>query len=143
MKNHAINIADQFGTPLYIYNEAALRQAANECLAFNADFGLTVRFAMKANPNRSILQLFHSMGIQIDASSGYEAERAMLAGIPAENILLTVQEIPENFQELINAGVEFNACSLHQLEAYGQLERRPNTVSIRINPGKAAANFQE
>jgi diaminopimelate decarboxylase len=60
------------GSPLYAYSVEKLDQAANACLAFPNAFGLTVRYAMKACPNGSILKFFNSKGIHIDASSGYE-----------------------------------------------------------------------
>ena len=63
---------DAVGSPLYAYSKEALSNAADECLAFPNAYGLTVRYAMKASPNKSILQLFSKKGIHIDASSGYE-----------------------------------------------------------------------
>jgi diaminopimelate decarboxylase len=64
---------------------------------------------MKACPNSSVLKYFNSRGIHIDASSGYEVRRAMAAGIPAENISLSSQELPEDFVDLVNMGVKINA----------------------------------
>lgn len=130
-----LELQRQFPGPMFVYSETLLREAAQRALAFQSPHGLTVRYAMKANPNRTILQLFHSMGVQIDASSGFEAQRAMLAGIPGKNIMLTAQECPENLHELVNAGMKFNACSLSQLCRYGELFPGTN-VSVRINPGK-------
>ena len=131
-------LAQQYGTPLYVYDEKEILNRAKQVLAFQSPFGLTARYAMKANPNRAILRLYQKLGIQIDASSGFEATRAMLAGIPGKNILLTSQECPQNLNELINQGVEFNACSLHQLEQYAKLENRPSGLTVRINPGKGS-----
>ncbi len=65
---------------------------------------------MKACPNSTILKYFASRGICIDASSGFEVKRAMTAGgIPAENISLSSQELPEDFADLIKLGVKINA----------------------------------
>ncbi len=142
MQPNYFSIAETFGTPLYVYDEAKLREFAQNTLAFKAPFGLTVRYAMKANPNQSILRLFNAMGIQIDASSAYEALRAISAGIPGSQILFTTQEPPkpEVLKQLIAQGMEFNACSLHQLELYGSLF--PNSqVSLRINPGEGSGEF--
>ena len=109
----ASTIRDRFQTPVYVYDERTLRQQAASALAFPNSFGLTVRFAIKACPNAAILkvihnslqiytyilltlitrikvmqicQLFHSMGVHFDASSGYEAMRAIRAGIPPSHI---------------------------------------------------------
>ncbi len=136
----AEKIRDEFGTPVYVYSELLLREAAEQVLALPAPFGFTPRYAMKANPNRTILKLFDSMGLEIDASSGYEAERAMKAGIAPQKIQLTAQELPKNLKDLVELGVFYNACSLHQIEAYGRLF--PGTeMAVRINPGVSGAGF--
>ena len=97
------------GTPLYAYSMEKLNENADACLAFPNAYGLTVRYAMKACPNGSILKLFHKKGIHIDASSGFEVRRAMANGIPAENISLSTQELPADFAELVDMGVKVNA----------------------------------
>jgi diaminopimelate decarboxylase len=97
------------GTPLYAYSLAKLEESADACLAFPNAYGLTVRYAMKSCPNSSILKYFNSRGIHIDASSGYEVRRAMAAGIPAENISLSTQELPQDFADLVKLGVKVNA----------------------------------
>lgn len=97
------------GSPLYAYSIPVLQENADKCLAFPNAYGLTVRYAMKASPNAAILQLFNKKGIHIDASSGYEVRRAISAGIPAENISLSTQELPADFAELVDMGVKMNA----------------------------------
>jgi len=89
-------------------------------LAFPNAFGLTARYAMKASPNAAILKIFNQAGLQIDASSGHEVRRAIAAGVPAANISLSTQELPADFAELYELGIEINACSLSQLERFGQ-----------------------
>ncbi len=127
-------IQTEFGTPLFVYDERTLERRAREVLAFPNAFGLTARFAMKSLPNAAVLRLFHRLGLRIDASSGYEAERALRAGIPAADIQITAQELPKDLEGLIRQGCAFNACSVLQLNEYGRLF--PNTeVSVRVNPG--------
>jgi len=139
----AIEVAG--GTPLYAYSLEKLDAAANACLAFPNAYGLTVRYAMKACPNQAILNFFHSKGIHIDASSGFECRRAMAAGIPAENISLSTQELPEDFAELIDMGVKLNACSVSQLERFAaHYKGNPNVkVGIRVNPGVGSGGFSK
>lgn len=133
-EDRANALAEEFGTPIYVYDEKTLRANAEACLAFPNAFGLTVRFAMKACPTAAVLKLFHSMGLHFDASSLYEVRRAMLAGVPAEKISLSTQELPADFAEVLARGVKFNACSLDQLARYGQAF--PGTaVGVRFNPG--------
>lgn len=133
-------IAERFDTPTFVYSEEILRAQASEVLAFRSAFGFRARYAMKANPHRRILQLFNTMGLHVDASSGNEVNRAIKAGVPAHNILLTTQELPHDFSELTERGVQINACSLHQLNRYGV--QHPGTeVSVRINPGVGSGMF--
>lgn len=129
----AQDIAQNSGTPVFVYHEATLIDRAHKALSFKAPFGLTVRYAMKANPLAAILRIFNSLQIHIDASSGFEAHRAISSGIPADHIMITSQQLPDDLKELVELGVLFNATSIHQLETYGKLF--PGTpVSVRINP---------
>lgn len=132
-------IAAEYGTPTYVYSRARLEAAADACLAFPAPFGHTVRYAMKALPNATVLRIFADKGLHIDASSGFEAERALRADIAPERIQITAQQIPDNLQELIQRGCLYNACSLHQLRHYAELFPE-GRVSVRINPGKGSGH---
>jgi len=134
-------LAATYGTPLFVYSEAELLKRAKQALAFPNTHGITVRYAMKALPTAAILRLFDAQGIHIDASSGYEAERAMIAGIAPGHIQLTAQEMPANLADLLDQGVLFNACSLRQLERFGEL-RPGQEVSVRINPGLGSGHSQ-
>ena len=133
----ARRIAADFGTPVYVYDKKILLANAMTALAFPNAFGLNVRYAMKALPNAAILQLFHTAGLEIDASSGYEVQRALAAGISARNISLSTQELPDDFAELYKLGIEINACSLNQLERFGQAFPGQR-VGLRFNPGKGS-----
>lgn len=97
------------GTPFYAYSLDKLNENADACLAFPNAYGLTVRYAMKACPNGTILKIFNKKGIHIDASSGFEVRRAIANGIPPENISLSTQELPHDFAELVDMGVKLNA----------------------------------
>jgi len=97
---------------------------------------------MKASPNGSILKYFLSRGICIDASSGFEVRRAMDYGVPAEKISLSSQELPQDFAELVKMGVKINACSISQLERFGQaFPNCSQKVGIRVNPGVGSGGF--
>ena len=124
----------EHGTPVYVYDQATLEAQAREALSFPNAYGLTVRYAMKALPTAAIIRLFSDQGLHLDASSGFEAARALRAGVPADHILVTAQQAPDNLKELLDQGVLFTACSLHQLAQFGELF--PGTrVCIRVNPG--------
>lgn len=128
------DIAAAHGSPVFVLSEALLRQRAAETLAFPNAFGLTVRYAMKANPNRAILNIFHEMGLHIDGSSGPEVHRALAAGIPPGHISLSAQELPSDLAELLDRGIVFNATSLQQIRTAGSL-RPGRDIGLRFNPG--------
>jgi diaminopimelate decarboxylase len=94
---------------VYAYSLEKLTENADACLAFPNAYGLTVRYAMKACPNSTILKIFNSKNVHIDASSGYEVKRAMDAGIPADHISLSTQELPSDFADFVRMGVKINA----------------------------------
>lgn len=132
-------IRNEFGTPVYVYDQQTLETAADQVLAFPNAYGLTARYAMKALPTTAVVRLFADKGLYIDASSGFEAERAIRAGIAPERIQLTAQQVPSNLKELVDQGVWFTACSLSQLARYGRLF--PGTeVTVRINPGMGSGH---
>ncbi len=124
---------DNFELPVFVYSEEELTKKAEEFLNFPNAYGLTVRYAMKASPNKNILNIFNKLGIQIDASSAYEIKRAINAWIKSEQIQLTAQELPNNKEEVFNSWIIYNATSLHQLEEYWKI-RSWSEVSVRINP---------
>lgn len=128
-------IAEQFGTPVYVYDLETLREQAKKAKMFPNAFGVCVRYAMKASPNASILKTFLDEGLHIDASSGYEVERAVRAGFKYEQISLSTQDFPvEFFEGQCRKGLKVNACSLSQLEIFGQ-KFPGGSVGLRFNPG--------
>ncbi|NCS94396.1 MAG: diaminopimelate decarboxylase [Leptospira sp.] len=136
------NLAKDFGTPIFVYSQAELERKCDEALAFPNAFGLTARYAIKANPNANILKIMKKKGIHIDASSGYEVHRALLAGFTPAEIQLTSQEEPKDLKELVEKGIYFNACSLKQLENFGKMFPG-HKLSIRFNPGLGSGHTKK
>lgn len=133
----AAEVRERFGTPCYVYDRATIEQAADRALAFPNAFGLTVRYAMKANPNRAILEILRDRGLDIDASSDFEVDRALRAGFDPGRIMLTSQVPSPRLAEWVGRGALYNACSLYQLERYGQAFPG-REVTIRVNPGQGS-----
>lgn len=136
-KEQAFAIAEAYGTPTYVYSEKKIRENAAKCLALPHAYGLTVRYAMKANPSATVLLLLQQLGLSFDASSAWEVRRALKVGIQSDRISLSTQELPMDFEELVRAGVEVNCCSLSQLERYGKAFPG-REVGVRMNPGKGS-----
>src|SRR3954453_3368640 len=130
----AAEVRQRFGTPCYVYDRGTLESQAKAALSFPAPFGYTLRYAMKANPSIGILSLFRELGLDIDASSDFEVERAIRAGFRPDQIQLTSQMPSRRLEKHVRRGVLFNACSLYQLKSYGKVARG-GRVSVRLNPG--------
>ncbi len=124
----------RFGTPVFVYDQRTLEGRARLVLDFPHAFGLTARYAMKACPTAAVVRVLTAAGLHIDASSGYEATRAIAAGVAPERIQITAQELPQDLRALLEQGVRFNACSLAQIRAFGTAVPG-GTLSIRVNPG--------
>ena len=65
----AESIRSDFGSPVFVYHEASLLSQAKAALAFPKACELTVRYAMKACPNITILRIFDQAGLHLDASA--------------------------------------------------------------------------
>ena len=137
----AAKVADTFGTPVYVYDEGVIREKCRECLEMPSAYGLTVRYAMKANSNRALLRLITGAGLRLDASSLNEAARAHLAGTPYGDIMLTTQEVYEGearamLEELLRKGLNYNVCSLRQLRLIADFAAANGIdPGIRVHPG--------
>lgn len=80
------DLAERFGSPLYIYSASAIRERYRAFADAFARFHPEIHFASKACGNVRILRLLVEMGAGIDAVSGGEVERAWLAGCPMERV---------------------------------------------------------
>ncbi|MCL2227455.1 MAG: hypothetical protein FWB97_07495 [Oscillospiraceae bacterium] len=137
----AARAVKEFGSPIYIYDESLILKRCQECLDMPHAYGLTVRYAMKANPNRTLLKIITGAGLHLDASSLNEVLRAHMAGVPYEKIMLTTQEAYEGedmalLEKLLLDGLKYNVCSLRQLYLIGDFACK-NYIEpgIRIHPG--------
>ena len=133
--------AEKTGTPVYLYDENLIIEKCRALKAMPNAYGLTVRYAMKANSTRAILKIIHRQGLLFDASSLNEARRAHLAGVPCSAITLTTQEVPTGadrttLEEMMLEGLKYNACSLRQLRMAGDFAAENGIkLSVRIHPG--------
>lgn len=134
--DHTIKrLVAKHGTPLYIYSTKHLRDRARQIGQVSAPFGLTVRYAVKANPHPGIIELFAKEGLHFDASSSYETDLLLDQGIDGSLISLSSQQPPHDFPTMINAGVHFVATSMHQLQLFARFAPAQSAVGLRINTG--------
>ncbi|OSI15987.1 diaminopimelate decarboxylase [Neisseria dumasiana] len=132
-------LADEFGTPLYVYSQSALTEAFQAYTEAFSTLRPLICYAVKANGNLSILKHFASLGSGFDIVSGGELARVLAAGGDAgKTIFSGVGKSEAEIEFALNAGVLcFNVESLPELDRIQAVaERLGKTapVSLRINP---------
>ncbi len=130
-----VNIAQQFGTPLYVYDAAYITTQYQKLSTAFAQTNTKIFYACKALTNVNILKHIKSIGCNVDCSSINEVKLALLAGFETTNILYTSNGI--NFSEIEeaqNLGVHINIDSLSNLEKFGKKFGNSYPVGIRLRP---------
>jgi len=133
------DIAAQHGTPAWVYSKQALSkhwQAFADALSGRKAL---ICYAMKANPNLSILRFFAEAGAGFDIVSGGELARVLQAGGSASTIVFSgVGKRRDEIRDALTAGVKcFNVESAAELRRVGAIAadlglRAP--ISLRVNP---------
>jgi diaminopimelate decarboxylase len=132
-------IAERFGTPCYVYSRAALE---GNFRAFDGALeGLPHRvcYALKANPNLAVLNVFARMGSGFDIVSGGELARVLAAGGDPKRVVFSgVGKTESEMRAALLAGIHcFNvesASELDRLAAVAQAVGTRAPVSFRVNP---------
>ncbi|MGA0115802.1 MAG: diaminopimelate decarboxylase [Burkholderiales bacterium] len=132
-------IAAQFGTPCYVYSRTALTAAWRDFDAAFAARDHLLCYAVKANPNIAILDLFARLGSGFDIVSGGELARVIAAGgDPRKVIFSGVGKTAAEMRDALRADILcFNVESAPELELLNRVAgemgvRAP--VSLRVNP---------
>ncbi|HSX34453.1 MAG TPA: hypothetical protein VLF62_02300 [Candidatus Saccharimonadales bacterium] len=128
-------LAAQHPAPFYAYSKVALAERAAVLAGLQLPFGLTVRYAVKANPHPEVIQVFKDAGLCFDASSSYEAATLLGLGIAGNSISLSSQQPAHNLSELVKEGVQFVATSMRQLELFAAAVPHGGKLGLRVNTG--------
>jgi diaminopimelate decarboxylase len=134
-----VEIAARFGTPCYVYSRATLESAYRAFEAALAGREHLICYAMKANSNIAILDLFARMGAGFDIVSGGELARAVAAGADSARIVFSgVGKSESEIRTALEAGILcFNVESAAELariaRVAGTLGKRA-PISLRVNP---------
>ena len=132
-------IAAQHGTPSYIYSRATLErhwQAFDQALG---DHPHLICYAVKANANLAVLNLFARLGSGFDIVSQGELERVLAAGgNPAKVVFSGVGKRADEMRRALEVGIHcFNVESESELRRLNQIAGELNVsapVSLRVNP---------
>lgn len=132
----AVEIADEFGTPVYVTDEARLRENYRRIHgAFSRYMDTRIHYACKANTNLAILRVLEQEGAGIDAVSIGEVLTCLKAGYPRERIMYTGVNVSDReLREVSDLGVMINLdsrCEMERLAAIAPC----SDVSFRITPG--------
>ncbi|MCY1218189.1 Diaminopimelate decarboxylase [compost metagenome] len=135
-------LAREHGTPLWCYDAAVIRERIAQLKGFDV-----IRFAQKACSNLSILRLMREEGVQVDAVSLGEIERALLAGYSPKGepagVVLTCDLLDRaTLARAVELGIEVNVGSIDMLTQLGQASPG-HRVWLRINPGFGHGHSQK
>ncbi|KDP84965.1 diaminopimelate decarboxylase [Cupriavidus basilensis] len=132
-------IAAEYGTPTYVYSRAALTAAYQAYAAACQGRRARVQYAMKANSNLAVLQVFARLGAGFDIVSGGELQRVLaVGGDPRKVVFSGVGKTAAEMELALTHDVlSFNVESIPELDRLnavaGRLGKRAR-VSLRINP---------
>jgi diaminopimelate decarboxylase len=135
-------LAQQFGTPVYVYDEAVIRQRIEELRAFDL-----IRYAQKACSNLAILDLMRREAVLVDAVSAGEIFRAQQAGYSVHGdpppIVYTADLFDrESLQMCLDLGLHVNVGSPDMIDQLGELAPG-REITLRVNPGFGHGHSQK
>jgi diaminopimelate decarboxylase len=140
----AAEIAERFGTPLFVYDIGHITERVRAFGDAFADVDHLIAYSVKANGNLSILRRLAELGCGADVTSGGELFRARKAGIPAERIVFAgVGKSRDEIRAALREGIyAFNVESRGELERLDALAGEVGIEApfgVRVNPDVLAA----
>ncbi len=132
-------IAEQVGTPTYVYSATAMQDSYRGFAEAFADVDALICYALKANGNLAVIRTFAALGAGADVVSGGELARALAAGVDPQRIVFAgVGKTTEELAAGLDAGIlQFNVESEPELRALDALARARGQrapVALRVNP---------
>ena len=140
----AVDLAEEYGTPVYVTDEDAVRTNYRAVYgAFSRRMPTRINYACKANSNLAILRVLEQEGSCIDAVSIGEVEACMRAGFSSERILYTGVNVSNHeLSALVNRNITINIDSLSELERLADITSGAS-VSFRMNPEVGAGHHEK
>jgi diaminopimelate decarboxylase len=133
------DIAAQFGTPCYVYSRAALTDSFRQFADALRGREHLICYAVKANSNLAILNVFARLGAGFDIVSGGELQRVLAAGGEARKVVFSgVGKTVVEMRMALDAGILcFNVESAAELERLNEVAAgmgKIAAISLRVNP---------
>lgn len=139
------DLAQEYGTPLYVYDEALLKSTALSFLnAFQSNvFKTKIIYASKASSFIALLHLYQTLGLAVDVVSEGELYTALKAGVSPENIVFHGNnKLDEELMMAIDSGVRTivldNFDEAKRLSRISEAKNKVISVLLRVNPGVEA-----
>lgn len=130
-----IQWAEEFGTPLYVYEADVIAEQYQRLHSAFPWPGLRLHYACKANGNPHVLRFIRSLGAGLDTVSINEILIGLQCGFQPNEIIFTPNSIGLNeLHEAVKLGVHINIDNLSILEQFGEHYSDQVPVCIRINP---------
>lgn len=132
-------IAEEVGTPFYLYSHATLRNHFRVFSEAFAEVPHLICFAVKANSNLAVLRSFIAEGGGVDIVSGGELFRALQAGVNPEKVVYSgVGKRWDEIEYALRSGILlFNVESLQELEVINSCAKELGLragIALRVNP---------
>ena len=137
-KSQLDNLINDFPTPFYLYDEAAIRENMRKFTkAFSIFPVFREHFAVKACPNPYILKILAEEGCGADCSSLPELMLSEMAGIKGKKVIFTSNETPaDEYQFAYDRGNIINFDDITHIDYFKKnIGKLPDTVCFRYNPG--------
>ncbi len=140
-------LADDVGTPLYVYSEATLRRHFRVFADAFAGANALVAYSVKANSNIAVLKVLASEGAGADVVSAGEMHRALHAGIGPDTIVFSgVGKTRDELAAALDAGIyQFNVESEPELRLLNEIAEAKSLrapIALRINPDVSAGGHE-
>ena len=134
----AVDLAERFGTPLYVYSGDGLVDYYDAFASAVSDLNCVVHYAVKANSSLGVLSLLAQQGAGADIVSGGEMQRALAAGIAPDKIVFSgVGKTDEEIRAALQVGLgQINVESEAELSHISQIAaetERQAPVALRVN----------
>lgn len=133
-------IAEDVGTPVYVYSRATLERHAQVFRDGIAPVGRShIAFAIKSNPNRAVLRVLAKQGYGADVVSGGEISRAIAAGMRPEDVVFSgVGKTRAELEQALDTGIgQFNIELEEEGVVLAQIaasKGRTASATLRVNP---------
>src|SRR5690349_8889144 len=134
-RERLISLAQDFGTPLYIYHAEKIKEQYNKLRNAFKKSNARFFYACKALSNINVLKYVERLGCSLDCVSINEVRLGLKAGFPPERILFTPNCV--DFNEIVEgkeAGVFLNIDNISILEKFGTRYGNAYPIFIRFNP---------